>query len=128
MDVAQQVNPVVTQDQLKWLEKQLDYLFSKAGMEVEFSKHFLDRVNDKRNTPAITVAELSSLFSRVYRKFSKQLASGHEGMQAVMKDHLTDINVPFVLKWNSRKKEMEIISKTVMRKHRFMTSNKVYTV
>ena len=46
--------------------------------------------------------------------------------EAVMKDLETDINIPFVLRWNG--KELEMIAKTVMRKKNFRTSNKEFPV
>jgi len=39
-----------------------------------------------------------------------------------LNDTQTDINLPFVLKWDERNKEFDLISKTIMRKKDFKTS------
>ena len=38
------------------------------NIDVEFTKHFMDRVNDARNKTPITPAELTRLFKQSYRK------------------------------------------------------------
>ena len=43
----------VTQKQLNDLERFADRLLDKFGIDVEFTKHFADRMNDDRNKPAI---------------------------------------------------------------------------
>ena len=41
--------------------------------------------------------------------------------QAVIKDMQSDINLPFVLQWDSVNNELDLIAKTVMRKKNFTT-------
>ena len=48
--------------------------------------------------------------------------------QAVMTDIGNDINVPFVISWNKRTNELELVAKTTMRKKNFKTSNPRLTV
>ena len=40
----------------------------------------------------------------------------------------SDINMPFVLKWDRDSEELDLVAKTVMRKKNFMTSNQKLTV
>ena len=44
--------------------------------------------------------------------------------QAVIRDMQTDINMPFVLAYDNRNKELDLVAKTIMRKKGFKTSNK----
>jgi len=44
--------------------------------------------------------------------------------EAVITDMESNINVPFVLRFNPRTKKLDLISKTVMRKFNFKTSGK----
>ena len=90
--------------------------------DIAFTRHFLDRVNDTRNIKQITVAELIRLFKQSYKKYGKQIPKLGNDAQAVLNDIKTDINMPFVLKWDG--KEFELIAKTIMRKKDFKTSNK----
>ena len=43
--------------------------------------------------------------------------------EAVLNDLQTDVNLPFVLKWNKKQKEFELVAKTIMRKKDFKTSD-----
>ena len=43
------------------LEKFADRILKKYGVDIEFTKHFVDRINDPRNSPEIKVSELQRL-------------------------------------------------------------------
>ena len=58
----------VSKSDLKTLEKTLDALFQKLNIDVEFTKHFMERVNDKRNKPAIKFAELQAILCSLCRQ------------------------------------------------------------
>ena len=119
-------NAGVTQNQLDTLESVLDKVFSKVGIDVEFTRHFIDRVNDERNVTPISIKELAMLFKKEFIKYGKPIAQLGPDAQAVMKDLETDINIPFVLNWNGE--ELELVAKTVMRKKDFKSSNKEFAV
>ena len=111
---------VVTDADLKKLEAHIDAVWKKLNADVKFTSHFIDRVNDARNGRQITLCELARIFLEAFRQYGKKLANiPKERWEAVLSDKTTDVNVPFVLKHNG--KELEIIAKTVMRKHNFMT-------
>lgn len=111
----------VTQAMLDKLEFYLDQLFGKLGMDVEFTRHFLDRVNDPRNKEQITLKELAILFKDAYTKYGKKIAQMGPDAEAVIKDMRSDVNVPFVLNWDNSNKELDLVAKTVMRKKNFQT-------
>jgi len=118
----------VTQGDLRSLEDYADRLLAKVGVDVEFTRHFLDRVNDSRNEKQINVAELIRIFKQEYKYYGKKIAQLGPDAQAVMKDMRTDVNIPFVLQWDSANNELDLIAKTVMRKKNFKTSNPEFTV
>ena len=66
-----QKNNVLTKSDLDQIEKYADRLFAALGIAVEFTKHFMDRVNDPRNMKQITPAELVRLFTQTYKKYGK---------------------------------------------------------
>lgn len=113
---------------IQQLEKFADRLFGKVGIDVEFTRHFMDRVNDVRNQKPITMSELTRLFKQEYKRWGKPIAQMGPDAQAVMKDLQTDINLPFVLKWDEENNELDLIAKTVMRKADFKTPNKEFPV
>ena len=116
------MNEDVSRSDLDKIEKYADRLFAAVGIDVEFTRHFLDRVNDERNKKPINTAELIRLFRLTYKKHGKKIPKMGPDAQAVIRDMETDINMPFVL--NIDKSGMiDMVAKTVMRKKDFKTSN-----
>ena len=111
----------ITKSDLDQIEKYADKLFAKVGIDIEFTRHFLDRVNDERNKKQISTAELTRLFKQTYAKHGKKITSMGPDAEAVIKDMRTDINMPFVL--NYKNGEFELVAKTIMRKKDFRTPN-----
>tara|TARA_R110000782_G_scaffold72171_1_gene144587 strand:+ start:1001 stop:1699 length:699 start_codon:yes stop_codon:yes gene_type:complete len=118
----------ITQAQLNALENALDKIFSKVGIDVEFTRHFVDRVNDERNMTQITLRELGQLFAKTYQKYGKPIAQMGPDAEAVLKDMASDVNVPFALEWNKSTGMLELIAKTVMRKKNFKTPDREFAV
>ena len=112
----------VSKSDLDQVEKYADKLFAAVGIDVEFTRHFLDRVNDERNKKAINTAELVRLFRLTYKKHGKKIPKMGPDAQAVIRDMETDINMPFVLNVD-RSGMLDMVAKTVMRKKDFKTSN-----
>ena len=111
----------ITKSDLDQIEKYADRVFGALDIDVEFTRHFLDRVNDVRNQRQITSAELTRLFKQSYKKFGKTIRKLGPDAEAVISDMRTDINMPFVL--NLKGGELELVAKTVMRKKNFKTTN-----
>ena len=112
----------ISKGELDQVEKYEDKLFAAVGIDVEFTRHFLDRVNDERNKKPINTAELIRLFRLTYKKHGKKIPKMGPDAQAVIHDMETDVNMPFVL--NVDKSGMlDLVAKTVMRKKDFKTSN-----
>ena len=112
----------VTKGELDQIEKYADKLFAAVGIDVEFTRHFLDRVNDERNKKPINTAELVRLFRLTYKKYGKKIPKMGPDAQAVIHDMETDINMPFVLNVD-RSGMLDLVAKTVMRKKDFKTPN-----
>jgi len=110
----------IKKSDLDQVEKYADRIFASLGIDVEFTRHFLDRANDKRNVKQITPSELTRLFKQSHKKYGKKIAQLGPDAEAVINDMKTDINMPFVL--NLKGGELELIAKTVMRKKNFKTS------
>lgn len=121
---AQSITPEI----LKKLEAYVDRVFAAVGIDIEFTRHFLDRVNDPRNISPITIQELVKLFQDTYKKWGKKIAQLGPNAQAVIKDMTTDINMPFVLNWDPRRQELDLVAKTIMRKKNFATPNQEFPI
>ena len=89
--------------------------------DVEFTRHFFDRLTRVEHDKDITDAELIGFFKRLAKKkkqFDKFMKQYDE---FIVKDKRTDLNIPFVKRVN------QIIAKTIMRKKDFISSNPAYT-
>jgi len=122
------INEEITQKQLDQIETYADRLFKAVNVDINFTRHFIDRVNDSRNQKPINTAELTRLFKQTYKKHGKKIPKMGDDAQAVIHDMQTDINMPFVLAYDDRRKEIDLVAKTIMRKKDFKTPNQKLTV
>lgn len=118
----------VTMSQLTNLEKELDNVFNTIGVDIEFTKHFFERVNDERNERDITIDELRMIFKEVYSEYKNKLKKYGAGFEGVFKNPPTSINIPFILNWDKENQELDLITKTVMRKKDFKSTTPVLPV
>ena len=111
-----------TQSDVDGLEKFADRILKKYNIDVEFTRHFVDRLNDPRNKPEIKVAELQRFFKKIQKNKGKDIQQNPD-VEVVLKDLASDINLPVVI--NYKNGEFEIVNKTIMRKKDFKTPDKV---
>jgi len=110
------------------VEDYADRLFKELGLDVEFSRHFRDRLNDPRNAKPISAAELIGLFKRAYQKSGKKIAEMPPNAEAVLQDMRTDINMPFIIEFDRRNGELDLVLKTIMRKKNFTSTNEIIPI
>lgn len=122
------INESISSEQMTLVEDYADKLFGELGLDVEFSKHFRERVNDPRNPKPITAAELIGLFKRAYQKSGKKIAEMPPNAEAVLQDMRTDINTPFIIEYDRRNGELDLVLKTIMRKKNFTTTNEIIPI
>lgn len=111
-----------SQSDVDGLEKFADRILKKYDIDVEFTRHFVDRLNDPRNKPEIKVAELQQFFKKIERSKGKGIRQNPD-VEVVLKDLASDINLPVVI--NYKNGEFEVVNKTIMRKKDFKTPDKV---
>jgi len=111
----------VSQKQIDDLEKFADRMLAKYDIDITFTRHFVDRMNDNRNDPEIKVAELQKFFKKIQKKKGSQIKANPD-IEAVLKDMSTNLNLPVVI--NYKNDEFEVVHKTIMRKKNFSTSSK----
>jgi len=111
----------VSQKQIDDLEKFADRMLAKYDIDITFTRHFVDRMNDNRNDPEIKVAELQKFFKKIQKKKGSQIKANPD-IEAVLKDMSTNLNLPVVI--NYKNGEFEVVHKTIMRKKNFSTSSK----
>ena len=114
---------LITRRQMKEFETLVDRLFKKFNIDFEFTKHFGDRMGDERNRPCIKMQELAELIKKIYAKQGRSLKAV-KGAEAVVRDLQTDLNIPVVVKYDSKNDEFDVVAKTIMRKKGFKTQNR----
>lgn len=122
VEVPETVKEKFSQSDVDGLEKFADRILKKYDIDVEFTRHFVDRLNDPRNKPEIKVAELQRFFKKIQKNKGKDIRQNPD-VEVVLKDLTSDINLPVVI--NYKDGEFEVVNKTVMRKKDFKTPDKV---
>lgn len=122
VETPKKVQEKFSQSDVDGLEKFADRILAKYDIDVEFTRHFVDRLNDPRNKPEIKVAELQRFFKKIQKNKGKDIRKNPD-IEVVLKDLASDINLPVVI--NYKNGEFEVVNKTVMRKKDFKTPNKV---
>ena len=107
----------ISQSEINNLERFADRILNKYGVDVEFTRHFVDRLNDTRNNPSIKVAELQKFFKKIQRNKARNIVKQNDQTDAVLKDMETNLNLP--VKIIKKGNEFEVINKTIMRKKNF---------
>jgi shikimate kinase/nicotinic acid mononucleotide adenylyltransferase len=121
---AEESDVEITAAKMKDFEKFVDRMFEKFKIDFEFTKHFGERMNDDRNSPKIKLKELADLIKKIYAKHGNPLKD-KPGAEMVVKDLQSDLNMPVVVKYDSKNDEIDIVAKTIMRKKNFATPNPV---
>ena len=119
----QMFGETVTANQLSDLEKFGDRLLDKFGVDISFSRHFADRMNDDRNKPEIKVSELQGLFKKIAKKKAVNIKK-YPNAEVVLKDIQKDLNLPIAIKVD-KDGTLDVVHKTIMRKKNFTTTSPV---
>ncbi len=113
MKLRELLEEEVSRKDINDLEKFADRILKKYGVDIEFTKHFVDRMNDPRNSPEIKVSELQRFFKKIQKNKARNIINNPD-IQAVLKDMSTNLNLPVVIK--TKGNEIEVTNKTIMRK------------
>ena len=112
---------------LKSVDNYADELFSDVGVDIDFSDHFVDRLNDPRNGKDIEPAELNSLFLKAHNKYKEYIKNMPLDSEKVVKDTQTAINIPMVAV-DKTKSGKVVRAKTIMRKKDFLSQTPILKV
>ena len=120
---ADETCPILTVANLNAFEKFVDKMFEKYNIDFEFTKHFRERMSDKRNDPCISMKELAQMIQKIYKKYQngEKSLSKFVNAEAVIKDMQTDLNMPIAVEYDRKNDDLVVITKTIMRKKNFRT-------
>ena len=114
----------ISRDELKEIEQFADKLFERLGIDIAFTNHFYERLNDPRNGKQITDTELKDMFRDMFLKIGDKLSDMEIDTEGVINDISSKLNIPFVLVYDRKNNEVDLVSKTIMRKYNFKTKTK----
>jgi hypothetical protein len=61
-------------------------------------------------------------------KYGDELGMETPGSEGVLRDMGTNVNMPFILKWDSKNRELDLVPKTIMKKRNFVSKGTEYKV
>jgi len=99
------------------LERQLDALMRPVGLDVEFTRHFVERLLGRERR--VTADEITRAFDKLKKKYKKRLlaAKRKNNFKALLRDLSADLNIAFAIKGD------ELHNITIMRKADFGNDN-----
>lgn len=116
-------------NEISVLEAVLNEKFSKERLRFKMSVHFVkDRMNDPRNTPAITITELQGIFNRLTTVYLSRLMRLEHNDSFNVRCTKSDINIPCAIsktKDSTGKDNRDVIAITVMRKANFVSKDPI---
>ena len=100
----------MSMSQVQSLDSRLDALFSRLGIDVVFSNHFVERLAGREDS--IEPDEVYEAFVKFLRKYGDKVYMSKE-LSGVLKDLSDDINIPFSIKMTNRGKKLHTIRKFI---------------
>jgi len=103
--------------EVQQLEVELDKLMRSVGLDVEFSRHFIERLLGRDRS--ITGQEVIASFDKLKRKYKQKLLKYKKtpGHRAILKDFDSELNVIFGVQASRNKDKLpELVNITIMRK------------
>ncbi len=118
----------ISRNELKDIERFIDRIFKVLNIDIVFTNHFYERLNDLRNGKDIESVELINLFKKFFQRYKDKISLLPLEQEAIIKDIESNLNLPFLLSYDKKTGELDFIAKTIMRKNNFLGSNKKFVV
>ena len=116
---------MITQKQLDAIQNLYnEKYFRKKGIELIMRGHFIDRVHDDRNNPAINADEVNLFINRMIRKYGIQFDTMGLEQNVIVSSKSMNLHMPFIFK-EERKKKV-IVPFTIQRKKVWGNDNAKY--
>lgn len=128
MSLKSKILEHITISELKSIEQWADNLFKALNIDIVFTRHFYDRLNDFRNGKDIETDELIDIFKKFFQKYRDKISYIPLSKPSLLKDLNTKINIPFTLEYDKTKDEIDFIAKTIQRKDNYLGNEKKYYI
>ena len=101
------------------LEKYLDRIFAALNTDVEFTRHFKERLFGREKR--LSGNEIAASFKKLLNKYREKIIENTK-VVSLLKDLSNDINIPFQVRQN-RDGSFDLITITIMKKKGFKTKD-----
>jgi len=89
---------MITKQQIEDLEADLNDILQEERAKMRLTVHFaVDRVNDPRNSPAIALAELRTIFTTFIDRHLKEILLENEGFKFTIRCGQSNICIPCII-------------------------------
>jgi hypothetical protein len=114
------------------VEHHVKDLFRTINVHIAFTTHFKERSIDgtyddkhRKRGSLITHDHLIDAFNRIYNKYTDLIkyTDVDDELHGIIRDTLTDLNIPFALKHHPGSKKITLVLLTIMKKHNFKSTH-----
>ena len=109
----------LTDPEIKSLENYLDRIFAVLKIDVDFTRHFKDRLRGRE--AGVEQEEIRASFNKLLKKYKDDILKKKK-VGVLLKDMSNDINVPFVIN-QLRDGTFEMDTLTIMKKRGFKATS-----
>ena len=123
----------ISPTELKKVETYADKMFKALGITIDFSKHFMAQVNNKRDEKpidgfmpkTISRTEVARIFNLIYKTHGKKIRKMNDNARQIVKDVETDVNILFTVnhRLTSAGLRLRLVPITIMRHKAFKKGN-----
>jgi hypothetical protein len=121
----------ISRPEIRKIEQEVDPEYDDFDIDVDLgSRHFIDRVNDRRNSPSIKPDEIEDTFLDTLAQNEDEFDQMRAGDEAVLHDAESALNIPVVFKGqgsiggNTGREDLTMTAKTIMRKPNFTSPDR----
>ena len=105
----------LSNSEINSLEAYLDKIFAVLDVDVEFTRHFKERLQGREDT--VKIAEIKSTFNKMLKKHQEKIIKSPKA-KSVLQDLSNNLNVPFVVE-KLKDGTYELNTLTIMKKKGF---------
>lgn len=99
----------IEETDVKNIEKKLDKLFSDIRMDVEFTRHFIERVIQRD----ITEKELIDTFTKLHIKHGNNIKK--DNFSGIIYDISNYLNIPIKVEYDKRENDFDLVNITILK-------------
>lgn len=115
MSTLKQYLTELTNSEINSLEAYLDKIFAELEVDVEFTRHFKERLQGREET--VKIRDIKDTFNKMLKKYQERIVKSPKA-KSVLQDLSNNLNIPFVVD-KLKDGTYELNTLTIMKKKGF---------